>query len=118
MVAHSFSAWQAFGIAVFVVVHALSITDTSELEKLLGQTVLQALEHARLTVKEACALMRVDEGHFRKGLRADEGSHISLTRLVRLPFTFWLAFTPSLIYLVAKTHVHEIAEDLGLRKER
>lgn len=113
---HRVSLWHALALVLFVFGQKCSTVDTSDLEKLLGEAVSLALEHARLVVKDACFLMRVDERHFRKGLRAEENAHISLTRLVRLPFTFWLAFTPSLLYLVAKKHAADLANDFGIRK--
>lgn len=90
--------------------------DASQLEQTLGDAVLSALQSARITVKEAAVLMAIDESQLRHGLRGEKGYHLSLNRLVRLPFTFWLTFSPTLIYLVAKKHHAEIAEDLGFRK--
>lgn len=90
--------------------------DVSELEETLGQAVLASLERARVTVKEAAALMAIDESQLRHGLRNEPGYHLSLNRLIRLPFAFWLTFSPTLIYMVAKKHHAEIAADLGLRK--
>lgn len=60
--------------------------------------------------------MAIDESQLRHGLRGEKGYHLSLNRLVRLPFGFWLHFSPTLTYLVAKKHTTEIAEDIGLRK--
>lgn len=90
--------------------------DASELEETLGEAVLVSLQRARITVKEAAALMAIDESQLRHGLRNEAGYHLSLNRLVKLPFSFWLTFSPTLTYLVAKKHTAEIAEDLGLSK--
>jgi len=35
---------------------------------------------------------------------------------LKLPFSFWLAFSPTLMYLVAKKNMVEIAETVGLRR--
>lgn len=94
----------------------LSAASTDDLEKILGQAVLESLERSRVTVKEAAALMRLDESQFRKQLRGEPSNHLSLTRLIRLPYGFWLWFSPSLIYLVAKKNTAEIAESIGLRQ--
>ena len=91
---------------------------TEVMEQKLGAAVVAALDHAKLTVKEACALQGLStEAHFRAALRGEPGSQISLTRLIRLPFlSFWMAFAPSLIYLLAQRSVAGVAEDLHLRK--
>jgi hypothetical protein len=86
------------------------------LDELLGASVLLALQQARITTKEAAALMKIDESQLRHGMRGEKGYHLSLNRLMRLPFAFWLHFSPAIIYLVAKKNVSDIAEDLGLRK--
>ncbi len=90
--------------------------DLSQLEQVLGDAVLTSLDAARITVKEAASLMAIDESQLRKGLRGEKSYHLSLNRLVRLPFAFWLHFSPALTYLVARKNVVEIAETLGLRK--
>jgi len=94
----------------------LAASSTDGLERDLGQAVLDALDRAHLTVKEAAALMRIDESQFRKQLRGEASNHLSLTRLMRLPYRFWLWLSPSLIYLVAKRNAEEIAESMRLRQ--
>lgn len=86
------------------------------LDKLLGAATLLCFELSRITVKEAAPIMGMDESHLRQALRGEAAHHLSLNRLVRLPFAFWLHFGPALIYLVAKQNVQAIAEDLKLRK--
>jgi hypothetical protein len=87
--------------------------DTTDLERVLGQAVNDALHLARLTPKFAADAMRWDEKDFYKAMRGER--HMDLTRLCRLPFSFWLFFSPTLLYLVAKKHATEVAEDLGFR---
>jgi hypothetical protein len=94
----------------------LSAMTTDDLEKDLGQAVLDSLDRAQITVKEAAAIMHLDESNFRKQLRGEPSNHISLTRLLRLPYRFWLWLSPSLIYLVAKRNAEEIAVSIGLRQ--
>jgi len=94
----------------------LSASSTDDLEKALGQAVLDSLDRAHITVKEAAAIMHLDESNFRKQLRGEPSNHISLTRLLRLPYRFWLWLSPSLIYLVAKRNAEEIAVSMGMRQ--
>lgn len=107
---------QFFFMVVWVLLVQLTAASTDELEKILAAAVLESLERARITTKEAAALMKLDESNLRKQLRGEPANHISLTRLIRLPWSFWLWFSPSLAYLVAKKNTMEIAETLGLRK--
>jgi len=87
------------------------VQHSEELEVVLGEAVGLSLVQARLTIKEAAALMRIDESQFRHSLRGGKGYHLSLNRLLRLPFAFSLHFGPALIYLVAKKNIQEIADD-------
>jgi len=111
-----FTAAQMSYFVVMFFLLKLTTAATDDLEKILGMALLESLERARITVKEAAVLMRLDESHFRKQLRGEPSNHISLTRLIRLPWAFWLWFSPALMYLVAKKNTIEIAESLGLRK--
>lgn len=89
----------------------LSAADLSDLERMLGEAVIEALERAHIPVKVACAAMTMDESNFRKALRGEPSNHFSLNRLLRLPYSFWLFFLPTLSYIVAKTHITQIVED-------
>ena len=86
------------------------------LEKVLGQAVLDALNAVHLSVKESAALMKVDEGNLRSMLRGEGKYHLGLVHLARLPFSFWTVFGPVLFFLMAQQSLHEIREDLGLRR--
>lgn len=112
----SVSLWHVIVVGFWIVGQKCAAIDLSHLETVLGDAVLSSLDAARITVKEAAALMKIDESQLRKGLRGEPSHHISLNRLVRLPFAFWMQFSPSLVYLVAKKNAQEIAEDLGMRK--
>jgi hypothetical protein len=102
--------------AVWAVCMRLNAASTDELEKLLGLAVLDGLDRAHITVKEAASLMKWDENHFRQAIRYEKSRHISLTRLVRLPLSFWVHFLPVLTALVVRRNVLAMAEDLGLRR--
>jgi len=93
-----------------------SAMNFDEMNQVFGDAVLSALESARITIKEAVAIMAVDESQFRKALRGEGYRHVSLNHLLKLPFSFWLHFSPTLMYLVAKKNMVEIAETVGLRK--
>jgi hypothetical protein len=111
----------SLGLSLVVIAYGLvlrlSATQTTEdMERLLGAAVLEGLDHAKLAVKEAAALMAWDESNLRKALRGEPGHHISLNRLVRLPIQWWMWFLPTLTYLVMRQNVAHVAEDLGLRR--
>jgi len=116
-VVHGSISWWHFAlVGIWIFCNRASAMDLAPLEKLLGDAVLLSLTNARITVKEAAAFMQFDESQLRKCLRGDPMHHMSLTRLIRLPYSFWLHFSPALIYLVAKRSATEIAEDMGIRK--
>lgn len=103
-------------IALWLCGIRIAAASGEELDRLLGAATLLCFQLSRITVKEAAPIMGMDESHLRQALRGEAAHHLSLNRLVRLPFAFWLHFGPALIYLVAKENVQAIAEDLKLRK--
>lgn len=107
---------QILVIALWLLGLRCSAMDLESLEVLLGNAVLSALESAKVTVKEAGALMVLDESTLRKAIRGEKSHHWSLNRLMKLPFSFWLHFGPTLLWLVAKRNAQEIAETVGLRR--
>ncbi len=112
----SYSVWQLVIGGVILFACQLATMDLSPLEKMLGEAVLLALQTARITSEEAAALMKMHPSQLQKCLRGDQSHHFSLNRLLRLPWSFWLVFSPALLYLVAKKHAGEVAETFGLRK--
>lgn len=95
----------------------MSVAQTDDLEQVLGEAVLRALEGAKLTVKEAAAIMRIDESQLRHGLKGEKGYHLSLNRLARLPFaSFWMRFSPALVSLLLKRHISDLLEDSHLKR--
>lgn len=113
-----FTAIQIGGLVLWVLVMRLSTIDTAEIELLLAQSVVNALHAAQLTQKDAAAYMRIDIKQLGRQLRGEPMQHLSLTKLVRLPFVFWLSFGPALMYLVAKKRYDEIAEEVENIKRR
>lgn len=112
----SFSIWQALVAGLVFFGRLCATLDTSHLEKVLGEAVLLALQTARITTEQAADTMRMHPSQLQKCLRGDPSHHFSLNRLLRLPWAFWLVFSPALLYLVAKKHAGEVAETFGLRK--
>ncbi len=94
----------------------LSSFATEDLEALLCEAVLDCLRRAGLTVEQAADVMKINYFNLQKALKRERGRAIPLLALFRLPFLFWMFFLPELSYLVAKKHVRECAEDLGVRR--
>ena len=95
----------------------LSCSTTHDLELMLAQAVVDALQASHLSIKEAAALLGIDEGQFRHQLKCERQHQLSLTKLVtRMPYVFWLHLGPSLMLIVAKKRWAEMAEDFSVRK--
>jgi transcriptional regulator with XRE-family HTH domain len=56
----------------------------------LASAISLALTRAGLSHKEAAALMGVDRPQWSRQLNGNDGQHISLQRLTKLPRQFWL----------------------------
>lgn len=110
------AALQIMAVIAWLLGLRVTAASTEDLDAALRIALIDSLGRARLTDKEAADLMRWDVHNFRHALRGDPRHHLSLTRLVRLPWTFWLIFLPDLTYVVAKQRVREIGESCGLRK--
>lgn len=116
-ISQRFEVWQLVGLGLcFVGARAITVASDERLEKVLGQSVLDALNRIHLTTKEAAALMLIDHGNLTSMLRGEGRYHLGLVHLARLPFTFWTVFGPTLFYLMAKQNIQQIQEDLGLGK--
>jgi hypothetical protein len=102
------------GLVVLCLLYALmlraSTVDTDELEHLLAQAVIDALNAAHLSIKEAAFYMRIDESQLRKQLRVEPSQHLSLFKVIHLPFSFWLHFGPALIAIVYRKRMEEFAQ--------
>ncbi len=110
----SFSVWQVIGLAVFFFAFKCAAVNLDQLEKELGEAVLLSLQNARITIETAAYVSRMNLSHFHKCLRGE--NQFPLAKLARLPWAFWLWFSPALLYVIAKRNAHQIAEDFGLRK--
>lgn len=106
------SALEIVGVVVYGLFLKAAAANTDELEQTLAQAIADALNAAHLSVKEAAYFMRLDESQLRKQLRAEPSQHVSLTRLIRLPFSFWLHFSPALISIIYRKRMQEFAQSM------
>lgn len=118
---HSFISGQVALLEVVVILlYGLflkaSTVDTEDLEKLLAQAVWDALNAAHISIKEAAYAMDMDESQLRKQLRAEKSQHLNLTKLFRLPFAFWMWFSPSLMSLIYRKRMVEFAQSIDEMK--
>lgn len=96
--------------AVLVIFKLLTAANTDELEQFLACGVRDALNAAHVDLKVAASCMGITESQLGKQLRAEPSHHLSLTRLIRLPFSFWLFFGPALIQIVYRKRMQEMAD--------
>ena len=106
-------ALQILLVIVFVGFRIVAAADTTELEQLLSAAVMDALNSAHLTVKEAAYYMHIDPEQLRRQLKNEPKQYLSLLKLLSLPFGFWLAFSPALIAIVYKKRMQDMAETLS-----
>lgn len=107
--------WQSASLVLFFLALRCSAMDLSHLEIVLGEAVRDALRASRITEEQAAPLMGMALSAFRKCLRGEGRLQLGVARLMRLPFVFWLHFAPTLMYLVAKQNITQIADDFGIR---
>jgi len=112
--AHGNSIVEIAGLILFFIALRCSAMDLSHLEAVLGEAVRDSLRSARITEDVAAELMLMDVAAFRRCLRGESRLQLGVARLMRLPFVFWLHFSPTLMYLVAKQNITQIADDFGL----
>lgn len=116
MIIHGSSVLGNLAIFLFLFVLRVSAADLSTLEAELRAAVATTIWIVHLEMKQAAAIMGIDPSTLGRQLNGDDRYPISLTRLFRLPLSFWLAFTPVLISLVLRKHLAEIGEDLAIRR--
>jgi hypothetical protein len=116
VIMHGSSVWGNVAILIFLFLLRASAADLSTLEAELRAAVATTIWITHLEMKQAAAVMGIDTSTLGKQLQGVDGYPISLTRLFRLPLTFWLAFTPVLISLVLRKHLAEVGEELTLTR--
>ncbi len=97
-------------VCVSVGFRLMAMADTTELEQLLSTAVMDALNAAHLSVKEAAHYMRIDPEQLRRQLKNEPKQYLSLLKLLSLPFGFWLSFSPALIAIVYRKRMQDMAE--------
>ena len=107
VVGHPMLAEVSLGL-VFVLFKLLTSADTQELEQFLAFAVRDALNAAHIPIKVAALCMGITESQLAKQLRGEPSHHVSLTRLIRLPFGFWLFFGPALIQIIYRKRMEEM----------
>jgi hypothetical protein len=73
-----------------------------------------AAARAGFTLGQLAAHMEMDPSNLSKVLRGN--GHVSLQRLLKLPFAFWREFLPLLAEPVGLTVAHEEIADIALRR--
>ncbi len=63
--------------------------EPTEAMQAIAADVRIALALSGIEVKEAAALMNLDEEHLRKQLKCAPGAHLSIYRMALLPMRFW-----------------------------
>lgn len=81
-----------------------------ELERLALHAFLDALATARISHKEAYALLGMSAGQF-SDMCAGKLHTPTVTRLLNLPWPFWQAYLPSLAYLLTRKKVRDLVSD-------
>jgi hypothetical protein len=103
---------QALLFGLVGVLPALSTMQLDEMERLLVDAVKDVVLSSGLSLKECAFHMRIDARQLQRQLAMEPNQYIALTKLFRLPFRFWLAFIPTLMFLLAKKRVLELAQDV------
>lgn len=109
-IAGEWSLVQIVVVVIWVLLIRLATLETIDLEAMLRQGILDAMHAAHLSVQETAFAQRICERQWRKQLAGEDQHQISLTRLIRMPFTFWLSFGPALMALIYRKRLQEFAQ--------
>lgn len=102
----------AFGL--LLVGQYCAAVDFRTLNVQIGRALADALDYAKVPVKVAAAICGMDESHFRKALRGEDGRDLpSLNKLARLPLAVWMFFGPCFLSIIVRTHAEELMEDVS-----
>ncbi len=112
----SYPLWELGVLIVWVVGMKCAAMDLSDMDRALGEAVLAALAAVNVTVKEAAAIMRMNESQFRKALRGEGQRHLALNHLIKLGPTFMVHLFGSVMWITAKQRGHEILETVRVRE--
>jgi len=107
----SFPQWQGLVLLVlYVLVFRLTASSADDLGKAIAQAVNDALNSAHIAPKVVADCWGVSVTRAYQVLSGDPGAPITLSKLLALPFTFWLFFSPWLFARIAQQRVREISE--------
>lgn len=108
------NVWSAFFILViYAIVLRCSATSTDDLGRAIVAAVNDALAAAHIDTKTiadrwSCSVARVHQV-----LSNDPTAPVTLIKLLKLPFPFWLHFSGWLFALIAQQRIREVAELVG-----
>lgn len=113
----STSFWHLALVALWLVGMKCAAMDLSDMDRLLGAAVVKCMERIGLTVKEAIAIMEIDESQFRKALRGEGYRLLALNHLIKLGPEFMVYLTAELMWLTAKQRAMEIVETVNVLRK-
>ena len=111
----SYSVIELGVLILWVFAAKCAAMDLSDMDKLLGEAVAGCLVRRGRTVKEAAAVMGIDESQFRKALRGESYRLLALNHLIKLGPLFMADLCESLMWLTMKQRAHEIMETVIVR---
>jgi len=112
----SYPVLELIVLVVWVVGLKCSAMDLGDMDRLLGEAVVEAMKDAKITMQTAIDLMKIDESQFRKALRGEGYRLLALNHLVKLGPLFMVHLTSQLMWLTAKQRAMEIVETVNVRK--
>lgn len=118
----SYSMVELGALIVWFSLMKCAAMDLDEMNKTLGQAVVNALVKCEITIAEACQRIRtrngdpLDEAQFRKALKGEGYRNIALNHLIQLGPLFMAHLTAELMWLTAKQRAMEIVETVSVRK--
>lgn len=92
----------------------LSAADTSQLDREIAEALLMALRDTGYSQKEIYMAMRYSKGTWSKVLSAEKS--LSLVRLHRTPFRFYVKVFERLLAIKARDFASELREDAGTER--
>lgn len=90
-----------------------TVASTPDLEAMLRDAITDALHGAHLSIQETAYAQGICERLWRQQLAGESHRHISLTKLIKLPFSFWLFFGPSLMAVIYRKRLMEFAQSVN-----
>jgi hypothetical protein len=102
-------------LGLFVLV-PLTLADLPERSRMALQALLDALEAAHLTHKEAYSAMRLQKSSWHRMLTGE--LHVPLDLVVLLPVKFQMEFWPRIAFSVLRQAAADIVDDVQNERKR